>query len=356
MNKEKKSTRLTAYIPIIMPRSWEDVPESLVRDSLKELQSSSEDLEFSPHIHQDIKPTFEVLDASDVDQTYLDQEMKFSNASSLLKVSATVPVSSEKISLVSASGETRYVEGEQAADMNKVHLGGVFEKGLYDLAVVTNIARPGSLEFGRGVLTQDHAYQSTTDEMGKVYLLREAVQLANSKKWPEVQTLDLAQVWHWSNKQEGFLEGFGGGTTGRALNAFANLFQSNVYDEVSNLVWALLGIEALYTEGQIALQKQVKEKSQSFLGKQTVHKRTIGQMYNFRSRFLHGDLDFPGKYPLHDASYELARYDRELFESIQLAEAILLATLQKLIELDWNGLTFSYQVDDTRIVDYHQSE
>lgn len=330
-----------------MPKPWENIPEAIIYDTLDELESLSGNLEFSPQIHRDIKPTFEILDTSISKQTLFQEKTKFSDTDLLLKVSAAVLVSDEEKRLVSAVGETKYIEGESAADIDKVYLRSVFEKGLYDLAVVANIAQPGSVEFGRGELIQDYEYEGTIDEMGKVYLLREAVQLANTTKWPELQCLDIAQVWRWASKQEGFLEGFGGGPTGRALNAFANLFQSNTYDEVFNLVWALLGIESLYAEGQAALQKQVKEKSQSFLGEQTTHKKIVGRMYDFRSRFLHGDLDFPGKYPLHDARDELARHDRELYESIYLAEAILLATLQKLVEFDWNGLTFSYQIHDT---------
>ncbi len=262
----------------------------------------------------------------------------------LIKVSTEASVSDETREAQSSSGEVVYWEGKIAEEADKSSTQALFEKGLYDIAIVANIARPGSLEFGRGTLFQDGEYKYATDEMGNVYLLREAVQLAHSIGWPRLQTFDFAQVWLWATKQAGFVEGFGGGSTGRALNAFANLFQPG--DETINLLWALVGIEALYTKGQGALQEQVRVKSQALLGELEAHKKRIGQMYDFRSRFVHGDLEISGKYPLRDASDEYMKYQDDLFASIELAEAILLATLQKLVELDWKGLTFSYQVND----------
>lgn len=132
------------------------------------------------------------------------------------------------------------------------------------------------------------------------------------------------------------------------MNAFTHFFEppTGTDDEVTILFWALVAIETLYTRGQQGLQEQVREKSQIFLGKQTTHKKVIGQMYNFRSRYVHGDLNVTGShsYPSDDNSNN---QNEEMFDAIFLAEAILVATFQKLIQLDWSGLTFSYQVSDS---------
>ena len=182
----------------------------------------------------------------------------------------------------------------------------------------------------------------STDAMGGTFLFEEAIDLADSMEWPKLQVLDIAKVWTWVIEQEGFLEGFGGGPTGRALNAFTHLFESPRADDATMLFWALVGIEALYVRGRQGLLEQVRDKSQVLLGKQEAHKKKINRMYDFRSRFVHGDLDFAGRHLLHDAAENLAKHESEMFESIFLAVAILLASLQKLVLLEWKGVKFNY--------------
>lgn len=220
-----------------------------------------------------------------------------------------------------------------------------FEKWIYDIIVAANIAKPGTLEMGKGSLFQN-GYEHAIDEMGKAFLLRGARDLATFAGWPKIQALDIAKVWKWLAKQEGFMEGFGGGPTGRAVNAFSRLFGIQAQDDVTNLLWALVGIEALYTEGQGSLMQQVKEKSQVLLGKQEEHRKKLSRMYDFRSRFVHGDLDFSGKRAAF-GNKDTSRHNKELLETICFAEAILVASLQKLVELDWAGPSFSYQVTDS---------
>ena len=112
------------------------------------------------------------------------------------------------------------------------------------------------------------------------------------------------------------------------------------------LFWALMGIEALYVKGNVGLMQQVREKSQAFLDPQEAFKKRISQMYHFRSRFIHGDLGFPG-YPLiFDGDERVQRHYEQLGKSISLAVAILVATIQELIQRGWSGLDFSYKVDD----------
>ena len=113
------------------------------------------------------------------------------------------------------------------------------------------------------------------------------------------------------------------------------------------LFWALVGLEALYVHGKAELAQQVREKSQVLLGKQVTFKKRITQMYDFRSRFLHGDLDFPGLCLVGDARETVARFDSELLEAIAMAVAVLVGTIQEVIRRDWAGLRFDYTVADS---------
>ena len=45
------------------------------------------------------------------------------------------------------------------------------------------------------------------------------------------------------------------------------------------------------------------------------------------------------------------KHNQDLLETICFAEALLVASLQKLVELDWSGPSFSYQVTDASDVE-----
>jgi hypothetical protein len=68
-------------------------------------------------------------------------------------------------------------------------------------------------------------------------------------------------------------------------------------------------------------------------------------MYEFRSGFMHGSLDFPCVAASMDDVRE--RYSQELKESISTATAILVSMLQHMIEKDWTQLFFQYVAKGT---------
>ena len=112
------------------------------------------------------------------------------------------------------------------------------------------------------------------------------------------------------------------------------------------MLWSLVGIEALYTKGEAGLAEQVKHKSQAFLGRQDAYKKEIAKMYDFRSRFVHGDLDFPGYLTPYESEGAERRYQEGLKASNDLATAVLVASIQELIRRDCKGLDFSYAVGE----------
>jgi len=218
----------------------------------------------------------------------------------------------------------------------------IFPIRVLDLIIAANIANVGSLEIVEGVIVQDGEVVGRVDQISTLPG-RYAKETAEAIQWPNLQTLELAKVWDWLIRQQGFLDGFGSGSIGRGVNAFANLCKApNDEIEPIHLFWALVGIEALYVKGNANLLEQVRVKSQILLGEQESFKKKINRMYDFRSRFVHGDLDFPKMY----SDYDWGRYDVELLESTSLATAILAASLQELIQRNWEGLHFFYKVSN----------
>jgi hypothetical protein len=217
-----------------------------------------------------------------------------------------------------------------------------FRKQVSDILIASNLCRVGSIELRDSAVVQDGALLSYSHlPKMNAWPLQRAVELSESIKWPQLHILPFQQVWKWINTQD-YLEGFEGGSLGRALCAFSRLFENGQKDEAMQIVWALIGIEALYVKGKNSIMEQVREKIQVFLGQQQSHKKTIVEMYEFRSRFLHGDLDFPPLFLVGDARDCVEKhYDNES-RAVEISIAILIATLQQMIIKDWTSLDFAY--------------
>jgi hypothetical protein len=336
------STLVTAYLPArVTSASSDETYDDFLHGTVEELISLSERLEFPLGAYGTVHPTIEFPELTDELLSDLkSRRMSLpSSFTQFLSIAASVPIPREGIEARSVSGEKVYYEGDQAQRLHKLHIEETFKKRLYDLIIVANIARVGSLEVSRGLMVQDGQQRYVEGTTG-AYMLRYAAGHAAKLGWPQLQVLGIAEGWRWAIKQEGFLEGFGGGPTSRALNAFTHLLGPNV-DFASLLLWTLIGLEAVYTKGQGALQEQVREKSQLLLGKQEAFKKKVGQMYNFRSRFVHGELDFVGRRAPRDVREKYRKHYIELFECTYLAEAILIATFQQLIQRQWRGVQFT---------------
>ena len=86
--------------------------------------------------------------------------------------------------------------------------------------------------------------------------------------------------------------------------------------------------------------EQVNEKVQLVLGEITEFKKSIKNMYNFRSRLVHGDLDIPSIIGENYQDQRIERYDVELYHSALLSLAILVSTFQWMIENNQTELIF----------------
>jgi hypothetical protein len=209
------------------------------------------------------------------------------------------------------------------------------------LVLAMNIASPGSANSGARYQLADGRF--IREESGLSSRLAEARREANRYQWPPIaDTLSVRDVWNWMCEIPGIAEGQGQGPAGRALGALSFLF-SDLRSPVLELVWALVGLEAVYGRGSAGIKAQLLEKSELLLGPRSTHKRTFGRMYDFRSRFVHGDIDIPLEF-WDDRSPHVGNFEAEAEASMFLAASMLASTLQQLAIRDRYSLDFAYQL------------
>lgn len=212
-----------------------------------------------------------------------------------------------------------------------------------DLHLALSIAHPGAIYFWECWIFSGAEFVS--GKHGAMTSFDSARTRAEELKWPEIHTLKIRDVYEWLINVPGFSDRRGVGQVGRAIAALSYLVKTKAKDENElSLVWALLGLESLYGQGNVGLKTQLLEKSEALLGPRQENKKVFGWMYDFRSRLLHGDMDLLYQHNSYDGDPAYEKIWDELYECEQLATAMLLSTLQNLCRRNSYSLEFRYSL------------
>lgn len=101
---------------------------------------------------------------------------------------------------------------------------------------------------------------------------------------------------------------------------------------MTNLVWALAGIEALLVEGGRSSSGQLREKLNAIFEGRADRKwlsAVIDKTYCYRSRMVHGDRPLRSHFRRNEEDSQ-KRFDEE-YDSERFAVGVLLLLIQKLI-------------------------
>lgn len=211
----------------------------------------------------------------------------------------------------------------------KNDLGRNLEKRVYDTILAVNIAYPGCFEIANGKIKIDNNICVYIPRVYNNILF--TYEDIFKKGWPNLENISIFETWKWLEAKTNYLDFVGNTAIDRALNAFSYSFNSNNYEE---LFYSLLGLEALYnTEHSNGIMEQIKEKAISIFGEPKDFKRDINRMYANRSAFVHGKMNFPGKFYFHDADTDFEKFISDDFEkTVFAAHGILISTFHKLIK------------------------
>lgn len=218
-----------------------------------------------------------------------------------------------------------------------------FIKRLYDFIITINISRVGTFQVDEGLIYIEDQFYGRTKIL--INSFEEAYIFTQKTKWPTLEHLNIAEVWEWITKKVGFLDGIGGTAVERSLTALTYLFGDvNESNEGMDLFYTMIGLEALYSSSNNGIKEQLVEKSQVFLGVQNEYKKLFKSMYDYRSKFIHGGLNFPGKFNYFDGTEEFSSFTKENHNVTLMAQSVLIATLQQLSKRNMNELTFKYRL------------
>lgn len=209
------------------------------------------------------------------------------------------------------------------------------------ILLASQIAVPGFLQMEAPLLYRDGDYSHRLDPIS--WILGESRESADELGWPPIRSLSVIQVHRWLIGIPGFTSGVGQGRVGRALAALSHIVCKPLSEySAIDLSWAVLGLEALYAEGNQGLAQQILKKTEILLGPRRENKKRFSQMYDYRSRFLHGDLDIPLAYRKHQHDLPGGDFEIETYDCWGIACSMLVSTLQTLASAGEYELEFSY--------------
>lgn len=214
----------------------------------------------------------------------------------------------------------------------------LFQDFARTFAYAANIARPGCFNVMSVVTRCSNG--SCEKEAGIQNNLGGAVDYSQKTGWPPLTPVPFGSVYVWITQNLLHLR-HGDTPISRAFNAYTWLFGKAGSDFPFGLVSALIGIEALFATTTSGLGDQVRRRAQLLLGNRTTFKKDLDKMYSARSAFLHGGTLLPP----NSYSWEPPKPTEVKLEKISDAEdiaaAVLLSSLQRLVEKGWTALEFS---------------
>jgi hypothetical protein len=333
------------YIPVLVPLRFEPDQKIAQIEALDELRNQR--IEMTPSTLSDVSiPVFiEVFnDASQYPEFEVAWRPTRARDCVFMRFSGSVEISLEGFASLT----------ERLTELDKIEraqfdISVELERFIAQIALAACIAKPGAIEMmDAGIVFIDDEIKTTRpffSGLWNVWLH------AEKRKWPLIVRMSILDVWSWVQKLPGIADGIGKGPVGRALAAMAYLLKEEPTESPIDLVWALIGLEALYVRGKEALGEQLRRKTEVFLGPRHEFKKQVTHMYQFRSDLMHGSVDIPFPANLYDddgagiESFLNGQYECEL-----TATAILLASLQKLIQNGWYSLEFEERVVEPEAV------
>lgn len=215
-----------------------------------------------------------------------------------------------------------------------------FEDQVKNFMIAVNIAYPGLLEVNTIKFYINKMFRNSRKNTTSTLLV--SVNEARIDNWPKMNVIKIDRVWNWLKQRKGFMQGMSTNAIERALSAFSYIYNSSSYED---LFYAMIGIEAIYVRNKEGILQQIKEKTKAIFGEPPDYMKRLKHMYNVRSRFIHGELNFPLYYRTEIQTEEFLKFsDEEYWDSRNFAQAILVASIQQHILRDKEEIEFELTV------------
>lgn len=222
---------------------------------------------------------------------------------------------------------------------NEALITSIFESRFKNFLMFSQLAVPGSILTGTGIILRNGKHYHDFRPLSSSLL---SVVFSKNDSWPYTRHVPLRKVWNYIVNSTSILTKKSETKIENGLNSFSYLID-NKSDSMQSLFWAMTGIEALYADGEIGIGYQIDSKAKVLLGEPNENKKLLKKLYNFRSKFIHGNMRIPvnSGFLTEDDEDE---YEDEFYQMECLAARLLTATLQEIIDRDLKKFDFEFKL------------
>jgi hypothetical protein len=195
-----------------------------------------------------------------------------------------------------------------------------------------------------GAIRSAYAYTNATPDLGINFAcineLADSAELILSTGLSLSARVAVGDFMGWLSGVDGFWDGVPNTNVGRATSFLSHahhyLYQ---LESVEDFVWIMAAIESLYTTGGHSILAQLKRRIKLVLPEmgRLVSEKGLGKLYDFRSRFLHGNLSVKNRFT---NSGNEEGFHGEFGGHFSLATAIAVKTIHWAAENGFRTLSF----------------
>ena len=201
----------------------------------------------------------------------------------------------------------------------------VFSDILKLITLSINISCPGCFEYDKFIHVSD---KRSSVGFSMFSFFEGTNEYVEYKDKIHFDFIDFSSALYWVSKVENLFDGMPKTSSSNIINAFSHLFYFSVEgDHDSEMMWTMMGLESFYCEGR-QVQRDLRARVRKFLG-DDISPSDINQLYNIRSRYVHGQTPIYGPWNETRRSAISGNKEIDLQDYFDLAKYILIRTLQK---------------------------
>lgn len=161
--------------------------------------------------------------------------------------------------------------------------------------------------------------------------------------WPKIEFISLEKVVNWYKNLNVSFKQKASSNIDRCFFALINYCQENSFSP-SSFIWITHSLEALYDTPRNGIIENLKNRIFLFLDEPSSHskklRKKIGDLYDFRSDFVHGTMEIARMPFFENLDKELEDYMIRVNDLSGFGIMLLLATIQKMVSNDAKELVF----------------
>lgn len=239
--------------------------------------------------------------------------------------------------------EKKYLTIRFETDDEKLGLQAV-ENFLATFFMAMNLAAPGSCNFAWVKSQCNYSIsipQLSSDEMVNAWKCFE------QWGWPDLGDCSFIGTWNWLKKIKYAETHVSKNVTQGAIITIHNicLNSNGLFSLLNNILWISHALESLLITEHEGIQRLLKKRIESILGKPKSDTKWISKFYNLRSRIIHGDYKVIRDSCNEYIDPEVDNYIDYFWKVNDQSLAVLIALIRKLIINDGTSYVFSEQYE-----------